>query len=73
VNAENGLAYVVIEGTATLSPVAEGVDDDTVEALIELYRAIAGEHPDWDDFRTAMVREKRLVLSMRVEHAYGMA
>jgi PPOX class probable F420-dependent enzyme len=73
VNAKNGRAYVVIEGTATLSPVAESVNDDTVRALIELYRAIGGEHPDWDEFRTAMVREKRLVLSMEMEHAYGMA
>jgi hypothetical protein len=63
----------VIEGTATLSPVAESVNDDTVRALIELYRAIGGEHPDWDEFRAAMVREKRLVLSMEMEHAYGMA
>jgi hypothetical protein len=73
VNAKNGRAYAVIEGTATLSPVAESVNDDTVRALIELCRAIGGEHPDWDDFLTAMARQKRLVLSMGVEHVYGMA
>ncbi|HEY0473755.1 MAG TPA: PPOX class F420-dependent oxidoreductase, partial [Kribbella sp.] len=40
--------------------------------LIDLYRAAAGEHPDWDDYRRAMVRDRRLVFSMTVDHAYGM-
>jgi hypothetical protein len=33
---------------------------------------MAGEHPDWDDYRAAMVRDKRLVLRLRPTHAYGM-
>ena len=40
--------------------------------LIEVYRAIGGtEHPDWDDYRAAMVRDRRLVLRLHVEHVYG--
>ncbi|MET8975416.1 PPOX class F420-dependent oxidoreductase [Streptomyces sp. NPDC004539] len=64
-------AYTVVEGTADLAPVAASPDDDTVEELIRLYRDTLGEHPDWDDFRAAMVRDRRLVLRIRVDRAYG--
>ena len=65
--------YAVYEGEAELSPVAESPDDATVEELVRLYRAAAGkEHPDWDEYRAAMVADKRLVLRVRVTHAYGM-
>jgi PPOX class probable F420-dependent enzyme len=66
-------AYSVAEGTAELTPVAQDPRDATVEELIRLYRDVAGEHPDWDDFRAAMVRERRLVLRLRVERVYGIA
>ncbi|MFJ8934684.1 PPOX class F420-dependent oxidoreductase [Streptomyces sp. NPDC102365] len=64
-------AYTVAEGTADLSPVAREPGDGTVEELIRLYRDVQGEHPDWDDYRAAMVRDGRLVLRLRVERAYG--
>ena len=48
-------------------------NDGTVEELIEVYRAINGEHPDWDDYRAAMVRDKRLIVRLSVEHLYGQA
>ncbi|MFI8230495.1 PPOX class F420-dependent oxidoreductase [Streptomyces sp. NPDC085900] len=64
-------AYTVVEGTADLSPVAKDPHDDTVEELVRLYRAVLGEHPDWDDYRAAMVRDGRLVLRLKVERAYG--
>jgi|SRR6185312_3493349 PPOX class probable F420-dependent enzyme len=65
--------YAVYEGDAELSAVAQAPDDAAVEELIELYRAASGkEHPDWDEYRAAMVAEKRLVLRIRVTHAYGM-
>lgn len=64
-------AYTVAEGTAELSPVAADPHDETVEELIRLYRDVNGEHPDWDDYRAAMVRDRRLVLRLRVERAYG--
>ncbi|MGW3284228.1 PPOX class F420-dependent oxidoreductase [Streptomyces sp. NPDC001002] len=64
-------AYTVAEGTADLTPVAKDPHDDTVEELIRLYRDVQGEHPDWDDYRAAMVRDRRLVLRVRVERAYG--
>ncbi|MFF5081365.1 PPOX class F420-dependent oxidoreductase [Actinoplanes sp. CA-054009] len=72
VTAADGHGYAVGEGTAELSPVAWRLDDPVVEELIEIYRLITGhEHPDWDDFRRAMVTDGRLVCSIKVEHLYG--
>lgn len=73
VTADDFWSYVVVEADAELSPVAAAVDDDTVEELVDLYRAGAGEHPDWDEFRRAMVDDHRLVVRLRPVHAYGMA
>lgn len=64
-------AYTVVEGTAELAPVAKDPHDDTVEELIRLYRDVLGEHPDWDDYRAAMVRDRRLVVRLKVERTYG--
>ena len=66
-------AYLVAEGVAELTPVAQAPDDATVDELVEVYRAIAGEHPDWDEFRAAMVADRRLVVRLRVERTYGWA
>jgi len=74
VTSKDGWTYAVLEGTVELSPVAVAPDDDTVEELVEVYRAIRGEdHPDWDEYRAAMVADRRLVARMRIEHAYGLA
>lgn len=66
-------SYVVVEADAELSPVAAAPDDATVEELVVMYRSAAGEHPDWDDYRRAMVDDRRLVVRLRPVHAYGMA
>ncbi|MFF4037454.1 PPOX class F420-dependent oxidoreductase [Streptomyces sp. NPDC001816] len=71
VTSQDRWAYTVAEGTADLSPVAGDPYDETVEELIRLYRDVLGEHPDWDDYRAAMVRDRRLVLRLPVERAYG--
>ena len=65
-------AYAVLEGDAELLPVAAAPDDATVDALVEYYRRVAGEHPDWDDYRRAMVADRRLLIRLRPTHAYGM-
>jgi PPOX class probable F420-dependent enzyme len=64
-------AWTVAEGTAELTPVAADPHDATVERLITLYRDRNGEHPDWDDFRAAMVRDQRVLLTLHVERVYG--
>jgi len=68
---EDGWTYVVAEGAADLSPVAKAPDDDTVDSLVALYRSLRGEHPDWDEFRRAMVDEGRLLLRIHVDRVYG--
>jgi PPOX class probable F420-dependent enzyme len=70
--ADDFWSYVVLEGEADLSPVAEEPDDATVEELVAYYRAMSGEHPDWHDYRRAMVADRRLVLRVRPTYAYGM-
>lgn len=72
VNADDGWAYAVAEGNADLSAPAADPGDETVEALVSLYRRIAGEHPDWDDYRRAMVIDRRVLLRLHVTHLYGM-
>jgi PPOX class probable F420-dependent enzyme len=68
----SGWSYAVLDGTVELSPVAQAPDDETVEELIRLYRDANGEHPDWADYRRAMVDDHRLVARLVVEHAYGL-
>ena len=57
---------------AVLSAPAAAPDDDTVEALVALYRNVAGEHPDWDEYRRAMVTDRRVLLALHITHLYGM-
>ncbi len=72
VNRDDFWAYAVIEADVTLTPVATAPDDDTVDQLVDYYRAVAGEHDDWDEYRSAMVAEGRLLLTLTPTHAYGM-
>ena len=69
---EDFWSYVVVEGDADLSPVAQTPDDATCDELVAYYRAARGEHPDWDEFRRVMVEERRVVLRVRPTYAYGM-
>jgi PPOX class probable F420-dependent enzyme len=66
-------SYAVAEGDVTLSAVAQRPDDDVVEELIDVYRRVQGEHPDWDDYRRAMVDDRRLVVRVTINHLYGFA
>ena len=73
VSTPDGSAYAVADGVAQLTAVAADPHDEAVDALVALYRAVQGEHPDWDDYRAAMVADRRLVVSFTVEHVYGWA
>jgi PPOX class probable F420-dependent enzyme len=64
-------SWAVVDGTADLTPVAADPHDGTVEELVAYYRAVSGEHPDWDEYRSAMVTDRRLVVRLSVDHAYG--
>src|SRR5579875_2512700 len=56
--------WVTVSGTAEIIPLPEAMD-----RLMALYRQVAGEHPDWDDFRASMEREQRVVIAIRPETA----
>lgn len=65
--------YVVAECTGEVTAWATRSDDAVVDELVDLYRSIAGEHPDWEEFRAAMVSEQRAVLRLTVNRLYGWA
>lgn len=71
VRVPSGYGFVVAEGLARITPPAAAPDDETVEALVEQYRAIRGEHPDWEEFRAVMVSDRRVLISIPIERAYG--
>ncbi len=64
-------SYAVLECDVALSQVAADPDDATVQELVDYYRAISGEHDDWDAYRAAMVSERRLVVRLTPTRAYG--
>jgi PPOX class probable F420-dependent enzyme len=71
VESTDGWGYAVAEGIAELTPVATTPDDATVEELIDVYRAIGGEHPNWAEYRQAMVDDGRVVIKLPVTRTYG--
>ncbi|HLX46956.1 MAG TPA: PPOX class F420-dependent oxidoreductase [Streptosporangiaceae bacterium] len=57
-------AWVQVEGTAEIVSLP-----DAMELLVDYYRRISGEHPDWADYRAAMVRDRRVMVRVTVERA----
>ena len=56
--------WVQVDGTASIVSLPEAM-----EPLVDHYRSLAGEHPDWDDYRRAMERERRVVICIEIERA----
>ncbi|GIL27674.1 PPOX class F420-dependent oxidoreductase [Actinocatenispora comari] len=54
--------YVQLDGTAEVRDLPEALDD-----LVEYYRGIAGEHPDWDEYRAAMQRQGKCLIRVTIE------
>jgi PPOX class probable F420-dependent enzyme len=54
--------YVQVDGTAEVLDMPEAL-----EPLVEYYRCIAGEHPDWDEYREAMARQDKALIRITVE------
>lgn len=71
VTSADGWGWATVEGVATL--VGPGTDPagPEVDALVGYYRAAAGEHPDWDEYRRVMVDDRRVLMTMTVDHVYG--
>jgi PPOX class probable F420-dependent enzyme len=53
-----------VEGTAEIVELPDAMD-----VLVDYYRRASGEHPDWDDYRDAMTRDKRVAVRVRIERA----
>lgn len=71
VTSADGWSWATAEGVATIIGPSTDPDGPEVEALVDYYRRAAGEHPDWAEYRAAMVADRRVLMSMTVEHVYG--
>ncbi|NEB12118.1 PPOX class F420-dependent oxidoreductase [Streptomyces coelicoflavus] len=71
VTAADGRSWASAEGVATLTGPGTDPHGPEVEALVEYYRAVSGEHPDWDEYRAVMVSDRRVLLTLTVERVYG--
>lgn len=60
--------WVQVDGMAE---VVDQSDPGTVDLLVEVYRTIAGEHPDWDEYRAAMIADERVVIRFTPQRASG--
>lgn len=56
--------FAQVEGTVEIVSLPQAM-----EPLVDYYRASAGEHPDWDEYREAMVKERRCVVRFHIERA----
>lgn len=71
VTRSDGRAWATAEGTATLTGPGADPHGPEVGALVDYYRAAAGEHPDWDEYRSVMIADRRVLMTMTVDHVYG--
>jgi PPOX class probable F420-dependent enzyme len=54
--------WVQVDGSVDIVALPEAL-----ELLVEYYRSVSGEHPDWDDYRAAMVRDRRVMIRITAE------
>ena len=71
VTSPDGRSWATAEGLATLTGPGTDPHGPEVDALVDYYRRAAGEHPDWAEYRAAMVSDRRVLMVMTVEHVYG--
>ena len=71
VTSSDGWAWATAEGAVTLTGPGTDPHGPEVEALVAYYRSAAGEHPDWTEYRSVMVSDRRVLMTMTVNHVYG--
>ncbi|MFD0900937.1 PPOX class F420-dependent oxidoreductase [Actinomadura sediminis] len=71
VTSSDGRAWATAEGPVTLTGPGADPDGPEVDALVDYYRRAAGEHPDWAEYRSVMVSDRRVLMTMTVDHVYG--
>ena len=67
VTSPDGWAWATAEGPVTLTGPGTDPHGPEVEALVDYYRSAAGEHPDWDEYRSVMVSDRRVLMAMTVD------
>lgn len=68
---EKAWSYVSLDGTVELSPPTTTPGDATSDALVDYYEQLAGQHPDWAEYRQAMIDEGRLMARLTPTSAAG--
>jgi len=71
VTSPDGWAWATAEGPVTLTGPGTDPHGAEVEALVDYYRSAAGEHSDWDEYRSVMVSDRRVLMALTVEKVYG--
>jgi PPOX class probable F420-dependent enzyme len=71
VTSTDGWGWATADGTAELIGPGTDPNGPEVDALVDYYRSAAGEHPDWDEYRSVMVADRRVLLALHVERVYG--
>ena len=71
VTSADGWAWATAEGAVTLTGPGTDPNGPEVEALVGYYRNAAGEHPDWDEYRSVMVSDRRVLMALNVDRVYG--
>jgi PPOX class probable F420-dependent enzyme len=71
VTSADGWAWATAEGSVTLTGPGTDPHGPAVEALVDYYRAAAGEHPDWEEYRSVMVSDRRVLMTLAIERVYG--
>lgn len=71
VTSPDGRSWATAEGPVTLTGPGTDPQGPEVEALVDYYRRASGEHPDWDEYRSVMVSDRRVLMAMTVDNVYG--
>lgn len=71
VTSADGWAWATAEGVVTLTGPGADPHGPEVEALVDYYRSAAGEHPNWNEYRSVMVSDRRVLMALSVARVYG--
>lgn len=72
ITAPDAWSYVSFDGTVELSAVATSTDDEVADQLVDYFERVTGQaHPDWDEYRQAMVDEGRMIVTFTPGNVVG--
>ncbi|NGY62503.1 PPOX class F420-dependent oxidoreductase [Lentzea sp. NEAU-D13] len=71
VTSPDGWSWATAEGTVTVTGPGTDPNGPEVQALVDYYRVAVGEHPNWEEYRTVMVADRRVLITIKVDRVYG--